>query len=169
MGINLFKLTRPEYKKRGNASGKSVTATGSGLAGQTITAEIYSVPGVIGIPGENTHGIWIPVGSDRYGIIIAFHNYQIALDLNKGDVNIYSTTENGATVKSLIALKNDGTIEMNGSDKRFVTYAELDTALQNLVSGINTTFSTKKNEAGSAGTLTLDISAAETQTIKTGG
>lgn len=60
-------------------------------------------------------------------------------------------------------------IELNGNTKRFVTYAELNTALQLLVASINTTFATKLNGAGSPGTLTLNISAAETQTIKTGG
>jgi hypothetical protein len=64
---------------------------------------------------------------------------------------------------------NGQNIELNGNTKRFVTYTELNTALQLMVTAINANFATKLNGAGSPGTVTLDISAAETQTIKTGG
>lgn len=64
---------------------------------------------------------------------------------------------------------NGNNIELNGNTKRFVTYTELNTALQLLITSINATFATKLNGAGSPGTLTLDISASETQTVKTGG
>lgn len=60
-------------------------------------------------------------------------------------------------------------IELNGNTKEFVTWTELNTALQLLVTAINAAFATKSNGSGSAGGLTLDISAAKTTTVKTGG
>jgi hypothetical protein len=69
---------------------------------------------------------------------------------------------------ALIA-KNDGSWSINGDTKRFVTWDELNTALQTFVSALNSFFATKSNGAGSPGTLTLDISAAKTITVKTGG
>jgi Phage protein Gp138 N-terminal domain len=64
---------------------------------------------------------------------------------------------------------NDDGIELNGNSKQFVTWAELNSALQTFVGAINTLFASKSNGSGTAGTLSLDISAAKTTTIKTGG
>lgn len=64
---------------------------------------------------------------------------------------------------------NSNGIELNGNTKTFVTHAELDTALQLFVGALNTALGTKQNGTASPGTLTLDISAAETTTVKTGG
>ena len=64
---------------------------------------------------------------------------------------------------------NPDGIELNGNSKTFVTYAALNTALQGLVVAINTALGTKESGSSSPGTLSLDISAAETTTVKTGG
>ena len=64
---------------------------------------------------------------------------------------------------------NTSGIELNGNTKTFVTHAELNTALQTFVTALNGLFASKLNGTGSPGTLTLDISAAATTTIKTGG
>lgn len=64
---------------------------------------------------------------------------------------------------------NPDGIELNGSTKEFVTHAELNTALQTFVSALNTALASKENGSASPGTLTIDISAAKTTTIKTGG
>lgn len=70
--------------------------------------------------------------------------------------------------EKLRVISPDG-IELNGNSKTFVTYAALNTALQGLVLAINTALGTKESGASSPGTLSLDISAAETTTVKTGG
>jgi len=81
--------------------------------------------------------------------------------------------ENGTTKIQIDATGNvkiDGaTIQLNGSSKLLVTHAELNTALQSMVTAINNALATKKDEPGSPGTVTLDISAAKTTTVKTGG
>lgn len=64
---------------------------------------------------------------------------------------------------------NPDGIELNGGSKAFVTHAELDAALQTFVTALNLAFASKENGSGSPGSLTLDISAAATTTVKTGG
>lgn len=68
-------------------------------------------------------------------------------------------------------VKIDGAdkIELNGNSKYFVTHTELNTALQTFVSALNVLFGTKLDGGGTPGTLSLDISSAQTQTIVTGG
>ena len=65
---------------------------------------------------------------------------------------------------------NPDGIELNGNSKTFVTYAALNTALQGLgrcdKCGPG---DERKRVLESRGTLSLDISAAETTTVKTGG
>ena len=72
-------------------------------------------------------------------------------------------------------------IELNGNDKQFVTYAELDDALQELWGKIKThthpvsTSGSATAQTGTAATstdlasVTLDLSKAKTKTIVTGG
>lgn len=65
----------------------------------------------------------------------------------------------------------DGYVDINGDSKRFVTYAELDTALQGLVMALNThTHPTAATGPPSPPTvaLSLDISSAESQKARTG-
>jgi hypothetical protein len=72
-----------------------------------------------------------------------------------------------------IVLTPDGKIELNGDSKQFVTHAELNTALQNFVTGLSTYLLTGANGGGPvvfAGVYpTLNISSAKTTTVKTGG
>jgi hypothetical protein len=68
---------------------------------------------------------------------------------------------------------NENGIEFNGNTKTFVTHAELDTALQTFMTALNAHVHTSAS-SGSPTTppvspMSLDISAAETTTIKTGG
>jgi phage gp45-like len=170
----LLKLSRAKLQTKGNAPGKSVVMTGEGVEGQSMTAEVYQAPGILAMPGDGTRGIWVPVGgSSRYGVVVAAQNYAINITVEAGETAIFSTTADGKTVQALIKLKADGTIELNGNDKRLVTHAELDTALQTFITALNLHTHTSA-AAGSPTTppvasLSLDISAAETETIKTGG
>lgn len=72
-----------------------------------------------------------------------------------------------------IELNADKNIELNGNTKSFVTYAELNQALTKFTTLLNT----HVHECAAPGSpsltptpqMTIDISAAETKTIKTGG
>lgn len=64
-------------------------------------------------------------------------------------------------------------IELNGNDKQFVTYAELNNALQGLVNALNSHTHSNGNQGSPTGgptaPMSLDISASKTTTIVTGG
>lgn len=178
----LLKLSRGKLATRGNAPGKSVVMQAEGVEGQTMDAEVFQTPGVLAIPGDGSRGVWLPVGgSNRYGVVIAMHNYALNITLEAGETAIYSTNAAGAQ-QAIIKLRADGSIELNGSSKKLVTHAELNTALQGLVTTLNTQLGTIAAGASAAisasglwltpltiGGLSLDISASETTTIKTGG
>ena len=64
-------------------------------------------------------------------------------------------------------------IELNGNSKQFVTWAELNQALQNLVTALNSHTHSNGNQGSPTGgpivPMTLDISSSKTTTIVTGG
>jgi hypothetical protein len=59
-------------------------------------------------------------------------------------------------------------IQLNGDSKSLVTYSELNSALQTLVASIDAALATKLAGASAPAGLTLDISAAEADSVKTG-
>jgi hypothetical protein len=102
--------------------------------------------------------------------VVAVNNYLTAPPtLAKGEACFGSTSSDGSTKQAAIFARADGFLELNGTGKFLVTHAELNTALQGMVTAINALFAAKLNGAGAAGTLTLDITSAKTTTIKTGG
>lgn len=97
-----------------------------------------------------------------------------------GNANITVDGDDGATV----AIKGDANvsidgdakidasnIELNGNDKRLVTYAELKAAMDKLWIAMTTTpiAGNGSPQPSWTGITSIDISASETQTIKTGG
>lgn len=104
-------------------------------------------------------------------------------DVAVGEREIYSTdnpaTEKRARIKlaangditidayggAKIEIKADGTVTINAGTQSAVSYAPLDLALQALVLAINTALASKLDGGGSAGTLTLDISGAESAEV----
>jgi len=68
-----------------------------------------------------------------------------------------------------LILNDNGTIEINGNTKGLVTWAELNSSLQTFLTELNALLATKLDGTGAPGTLALNISTAETTTVKTGG
>jgi len=170
MIAELIKIASSTVKRWHSAPGNAVVVTGTGIGGETLETELYQSPGVFGQPTKNMRGIFVPIGRGRrYGVVVAVHNYKIALVVNPGEVTIYSTTADGETLKAFIVLDASGNIKLNGSTKRLVTYAELNAALQGFKTALNAALATKQDGGGSAGALTIDISASETQTVRTSG
>ena len=184
MGLmtTLLKLSDGTFDTKGNAPGKGAICTGEGMDGQTITTEVYQAPGVFGIPPDGVRAVWAPIGgTSRYGLVLAVHNYLIELDVGgAGGMAIYSTTGAGDEVKAKVVCKPDGTIEItadsveiNGNSKKFVTYAELNSALQGHTHSAGALLTGPTPGSPVTGTtgspVGLDISAAETSTVKTGG
>jgi hypothetical protein len=69
--------------------------------------------------------------------------------------------------QSSIVVANDGTLELNGNTKSFVTHAELKSALNIFVGALNTALAAKLDGGGSNPGLTINIDNAETQKVKT--
>ena len=93
---------------------------------------------------------------------LQFHN-EVDVNLEiKGDANISVTGD------AKIDAEN---IELNGNDKRLVTYAELKAAMDKLWIAMTTTpiAGNGSTQPSWTGITSIDISASETQTIKTGG
>jgi hypothetical protein len=88
----------------------------------------------------------------------------------KSGANILLDALLTAEVKSAIVKITGSTrIELNGNTKQFVTWTELNTALQAMVSAANLLYLTAADNGVKDGGLTLDISASKTTTVVTGG
>ena len=99
--------------------------------------------------------------------------------LKPGEKRVYSRNADGSKAADIF-LDGDGNIEMNGEDKRFVTYAELNQELQRIWAAVKAhthvvpgvmsgPAATNASPSADLAPVTLDISASETKTIKTGG
>lgn len=96
-------------------------------------------------------------------------------------VQIDTTEDFNIKTSANVIINSDQNIELNGNDKSFVTYAELNQALQTVWTAIQNhthqvaTTGSSSSQTGTAAASTsligqtLDISASETKTIKTGG
>jgi phage gp45-like len=164
----LARAVKTMFQTRGSAPGKAVVVQTAAAGNAERTTEMYHPPGISSGPTAGDRVVEIPLsGGTR--VIIASHNYRVEVDAAAGETKIYSTDTDGTQVKGLISLKTDGTIEINGGDKYLVLHSELDSILQGFVTAMNTALAAKVDGGGSPGTLSLDISAASTTTVKTGG
>lgn len=167
--IEIVEISNAEIRRLRASPGDSVVVKGTGLGGAGREATLYQQHGFRSRPIDGTRGIFVPLGSGtREGVVIATENYTLDITLDAGGAAIYSTDASGAA-QALIKLRADGTVEMNGDTKRLVTHAELATALATFVGLLNTALGTKLDGSGTPGALTLDISASQTTTLKTGG
>ena len=167
----IAKITDSEYKTKGTNDGKSLVIKTSAAGGQERETELYHPPGIASAPTPEDIAVSVPSGTGGR-IAVATQNYKLDIEVTAGKTILYSTTADGKTLKATIILDVDGNVSMNGDTKRFVTHGELDTALQNFINALNLhTHPTAGTGPPSVPTapMSLDISAAETTTIKTGG
>ena len=73
--------------------------------------------------------------------------------------------------KATALLKSDGTIELNGNSDRFVLWNELSSVLSTFLTNLKAAVASgcQGGSGGTIATVTLDISSAKSQTLKTGG
>ena len=168
IGPGIESAPLPKFERVVSVDINNSSSHPAGIGGQTDITPIV-------LPGERRI---IAVGLVNPSDELQGIEVKSSIYFKKDGLTIY--TKSGATVNitntgaidinAAAKITADGTaIELNGATKSFVTHAELSTALAGFVSALNTALSSKKDEPGSPGTLTLDISGAATTTVKTGG
>ena len=150
---------------------------------EVIEAQVLQPSGFTSVPTKDKRAFITNINTN-YKVIIAFEDL-IDEGLKEGEACVYSSDDSG-NIKAKIKLLKDGSIELegekiklNGEDKSFVTYKELDLALQQLWTSIkNHTHSYTAPPSPSPletapsialSTVNLDISKKKKKTIKTGG
>lgn len=142
------------------------------IYGDEFKGKLYNAYGTQVAPPVGTPCLVVSIGNNDANKYV----FPLQTDVSQIEDGEYQTGnfKQGNT----IIFKADGTIqiqgatdvEINGNDKRFVTYAELDSALQTFITALNTRLNGKLDgSATTPATLSIDISASETQTVKTGG
>jgi phage gp45-like len=174
MGLKTFLLSLKSsvLKEKGSSPGKTAVMVGNGVLDQSLEVEILQQPGVFSLPADGISGIFIPVGtSDVFGGVLCFKHPKTNLDVGgSGGSCIFSTNSTGDEVKSIITLKPSGDISINGDTKSFVTFQELQDALNAVFTTIsNHVHPSNGSPSSSLVGLACDISASKTTTIKTGG
>lgn len=175
MGLmaKMLRLKAATLTTPAESAGPSVVMTGDADE-RVYTPEVWGEAGGRTMPPDDTLGILVPVGGDdRFGVIIGTHHYSDPWpELAKGEQVRGATDATGAVLKANTVWRSDGTQELNGDSKRFVTWDELNTALQSFMTALNShTHPTAATGPPSPPTvsMSLDITAAKTTTLKTGG
>ncbi len=127
------------------------------------TVELFSQAGEDVNPANGCRVIVLSLPGTKCAVAVSD---DLAPEVSAGEKEIYST-DNPATAKQARTLwDSSGNVVHNQGVKSAVSYADLNTALQLLVTAINAALATKLDGGGSAGALTLDISLAESPTVK---
>jgi hypothetical protein len=151
--------------------------------GQSLS--IPSIPNVpVWFPSSGKFNFLFPINKDD-GCIILFSESGIGKFLNgKTEVDADSLArfqltdaicipglwsfKNVPDADSTIEIDNDGNINLNGDTRNLVSHTELNTALQAMITAINSTFATKLDGGGTPGTVSLDISTSKIDTVRAG-
>jgi hypothetical protein len=163
----LYTIVKMIWQTLRRSPGAAITIQVESQLGETREIEYYQLPGISAGPTPQDRAATIDMNG--YRVAVASHNYRVEVEPEAGQVIIYSTNASGDTEQARISLNTDGTIDLNGTGKTLVTHAELNTALQLMLTTINANLGAKRDGGGTAGTATLDISAAEAATLRTDG
>lgn len=137
--------------------------------------EIMQHFGFKSIPTKKTKGLTLSIGGLRDDTIIIATENKTAPELKEGESTLYNAfSERIELLEKMINLTGE-TININGDSKQLVTHAELDSALQQMLSSINSHTHITTATVGSSPALgvisppttptTLDISNSKTKTI----
>lgn len=88
------------------------------------------------IPAEYS-AIYLKTSNSEEPICIGVVNKVVLEDLNPGEKQIFSTSEDGAEIASFIKLLNDGTHEFNGNADFIAGFNDLKAGFDQLVSDVN--------------------------------
>jgi hypothetical protein len=126
------------------------------------TVQYFNPAGEDAGPPIGSQVIILDVGP-AFKVAIAVQD-NIAPSSDPGEKTIYS--QQGDAVKAFINLLTSGIINLNGDADFAVRFNALETALQQLVTDINTALGGKLDGSGTPGTITLDVSGAKVDEVK---
>ena len=126
-------------------------------------------------PKPGADAVVVFIGGNRdHGLVVSSGDPRTAPTLEEGEVAFWSA--DGVVVKidkdKKVRITGAASIDLNGDSKRFVTWDELNTALQSHTHSAGSLVSTAPGSpvTGVTGSpVSLDISGAKTTSIKTGG
>lgn len=197
MGIfnELVKVIKSSTKTLSGYPGQSQVAQVEGFGDTVNEVEVFGSPGLASSPAKGTTLVLVPIaGSKEYAVAIGTTNYALGESLNQGETLLYSMNSLGASLAAKIKTKPDGSvliesmlgaditvktsgkvkyetvdeIQFMGSSKNLVKFQDLDTALQTFKTSIEASLALKLDGAGSSGSISLDISSAKADKLKTG-
>lgn len=121
------------------------------------------------LPGMDSN----PINGSKVFILAVGPGYLIALGADDGvdptsdtGENFQYSVDDSGAVQSVLKLLKSGIIEVNGNADFAVRFDALDTALQSLVTAVNSALAGKLDGGGTPGSLTLDISGAKVDEVK---
>lgn len=128
------------------------------------TLELFTQHGEDVVPAKGCRVIIFDITEAYQGVIAASDD--LTPEVDPGEKEIYSTDDPVSAKQARTKWDAAGNVIHNQGTESVVTYAALDLALQGLILAINGALATKADAAGAAGALTLDISGAESPTVK---
>jgi hypothetical protein len=128
------------------------------------TVELFTQAGDDTNPGNGCRVNIVPI-SNSYHVGIGVSD-DLVSECDAGEKEFYSTDSPVTVKKARLKLDKNSRIIMNQGVNHAAQYEALNTKLQLLIMAINSVLATKLNGAGSAGTLTLDITSAKVDTVR---
>jgi len=159
----LVKTVRTYFENRNGGPGVALNLEGTGLGGLGLNAEIYQAPGLVSVPPKGTRGIFLPVGKGRRsGYIVAMHNYNIVITTGEGGTVLFSTSQDGKTVKARVEVDNLGKVKLSNATQSLKTIMD---SLSTALSAFCTTCATSPDAVlvGAAATLAASVTAYKAQ------
>lgn len=163
-----LRMRNAVLKTPDEAQGTAVVVTADSDE-SVYTPTVYGPHGLYSMPPDDSIGIRVPVGGDeRFGVILGMYKYGVPRPtLAKGEVALQATNAAGTVAGGKVIARSDGTLEFNGTGKFLVTYDQLNTALQAMVTAINSALAAKLDGGGTPGAVTLNITTAKAASLKT--
>lgn len=159
----------------GRVTGQTIAENRDGVTAVRLLQVEMSAPGDVQtvqympMAGDDSP----PQNGDLVAVLSIGPAFQVALavqdsvvpSMAAGEKKVYAR-DGAGDIAAFLNLRASGDLELNGSGNSAVTFAQLKTVIDAFVIALNALFATKLDGGGAAGLLTLDITAAESPTVK---
>jgi hypothetical protein len=162
--MNLGIITGREIKKNRDGNADRIILQVEMLAGDVRTVELISQSGENTNPADECRVVVVDLAKGYKGGIAVTDD--LTPEVDAGEKELYSTDNPATTKLARLKLNSSSEIELNGNSDYAVSWTDLNTVLQALVTAINAAFATKADAAGANPGLTLDLSSAKVLTVR---